>query len=528
MPKWRNWQTRCVQGAVGAILWGFKSPLRQNIRYAPVCSKIFLLTFVIYFGNLLAGYHTIETSEQELTELNTIYPNITSLESLGVSTQDRITLWGFKISDNPTEMEDEPSVLITGAIHAEELVGVEVCHYAINKLLTGYTNDSLLTYLIDNLQIYFIPIVNPEGHSVVTSGLDITYRKNKRDNNANGIFDFTPGDGGDIDGVDLNRNFPFNWEGGDSQWISTSYRGPYPGSENEIQSIMRLAENYRFVEALFYHSSRSGRYNEWVIYPWIWGGIQSPDFPVISDIARTLASRLVSLRGGNYQAWYSISRNGNANDWFYSQLGTICLTVEVDTTTQPDTTRLYSVCENQWNGIKYILERALQSGITVYVYDSLTGGPLSAEVKVTEAYDSILAPRITDERFGVHRRLLLPGTYHIIISSSGYRPETLAVSVCAERPTIIRANLVPLTPGISQAENDRESILFYSTGKMLYFKPDTCYREITLFNIAGKKVFEHRVNGHSCTISLEVPSGIYIARITGGNKKQVRKIVVLQ
>ena len=30
LPKWRNWQTRCVQGAVSNCSWGFKSPLRHS------------------------------------------------------------------------------------------------------------------------------------------------------------------------------------------------------------------------------------------------------------------------------------------------------------------------------------------------------------------------------------------------------------------------------------------------------------------------------------------------------------------
>ncbi len=32
MPQWRNWQTRYVQGVVGAGPWGFKSLLRHQIN----------------------------------------------------------------------------------------------------------------------------------------------------------------------------------------------------------------------------------------------------------------------------------------------------------------------------------------------------------------------------------------------------------------------------------------------------------------------------------------------------------------
>ena len=36
MPKWRNWQTRYVQGVVGVCLWGFKSPLRHQVFNWPI------------------------------------------------------------------------------------------------------------------------------------------------------------------------------------------------------------------------------------------------------------------------------------------------------------------------------------------------------------------------------------------------------------------------------------------------------------------------------------------------------------
>jgi hypothetical protein len=31
LPKWRNWQTRMIQGHVPARVWGFESPLRHHV-----------------------------------------------------------------------------------------------------------------------------------------------------------------------------------------------------------------------------------------------------------------------------------------------------------------------------------------------------------------------------------------------------------------------------------------------------------------------------------------------------------------
>lgn len=60
-------------------------------------------------------------------------------------------------------------------------------------------------------------------------------RKNVRDTDDNGRFDYT-------DGVDLNRNYPFRWGhlgelGSHSNRRLYWYRGPHPGSEPETQTM---------------------------------------------------------------------------------------------------------------------------------------------------------------------------------------------------------------------------------------------------------------------------------------------------
>ena len=36
LPEWWNWQTRCVQGAVGFGPWEFESPLRHHFLFRAV------------------------------------------------------------------------------------------------------------------------------------------------------------------------------------------------------------------------------------------------------------------------------------------------------------------------------------------------------------------------------------------------------------------------------------------------------------------------------------------------------------
>ena len=115
---------------------------------------------------------------------------------------------------------------------------------------------------------------------------DEWYRKNKSDINSNSVFDYVYGPGNDSDGVDLNRNYDFNWIFGDDKYeldygcsgnpsyISNYdyYRGESKVSETEVQAIENFAMQHNFMLSIAYHSSRSGCVAERVIYPWEWDG----------------------------------------------------------------------------------------------------------------------------------------------------------------------------------------------------------------------------------------------------------------
>ena len=103
--------------------------------------------------------------------------------------------------------------------------------YVAESFITGYGNDTLITELVDELEIFVIPVVNPDGY-VYTWGPQRLWRKNRRDN-GNGTF-----------GVDLNRNWGYEWGGVGSSGDpgSGTYRGTAPFSEPETQ-VRRLLEH---------------------------------------------------------------------------------------------------------------------------------------------------------------------------------------------------------------------------------------------------------------------------------------------
>src|SRR5439155_3958992 len=110
----------------------------------------------------------------------------------------------------------------------------------VDDLLTRYGSDPFATSLLDHRQIYVVPLVNPDGYKVnedayaASGGLSFGFwRKNTRDNDGNGMFD------ADSDGVDINRNYGYQWglndEGSSPDVTADNYRGPGPFSEPETQ-----------------------------------------------------------------------------------------------------------------------------------------------------------------------------------------------------------------------------------------------------------------------------------------------------
>ncbi len=167
-----------------------------------------LLSLLIFI--ISPRYHTYGEILIELDPLRLQYPNLMVVETIGVSSVRGTPILCAKISDNPMDEEDETAVLFVGVHQAEEIMGCEMVMYIIHQLLSNYGQDSVLTKFVNELEIYLIPILNPDGHEIVMNEIDIIWRKNLRDNNGNGFFD------PDYDGVDLNRNYGFNWELGEA------------------------------------------------------------------------------------------------------------------------------------------------------------------------------------------------------------------------------------------------------------------------------------------------------------------------
>ena len=436
----------------------------------------FLFT-VLVAQSLDDRYHSVEEIYGVLDSLDQIeeISDYFHLDTIGFSTQENIPILAVRISDNAHMKEDEPRVLFIGQVHAEEILGVEIVMDLIDDLL--FPDPSILSHmniLKQYLDIWLIPTANPEGLNVVHEELDFSYRKNKRDLSPEGpfpnnAFDYDPSIGNDIDGVDLNRNFSFNWAFGDtflepdnSDYAShyDYYKGEEPFSESEARAIRDLALENDFVFSIVWHSSRSGNLSEKVFTSWKWEEVkESPDLGIMKSIADYFAGNISTEDGtSTYLSVFSGSRNGKLHDWFYRETGCIQYLVECGTSNlQPDSTLIENTIDRNKPAMVYLMDRAIgyyadAAQITGRVFDATTNQPLEdVIVEVEEHTGSILKPRLTNE-FGRFRRILDVGSYNFSFSAEGYEKQNILL--VANNSGITEQNIY-LNPSISHQINIR-------------------------------------------------------------------------
>jgi hypothetical protein len=176
--------------------------------------------------------------------------------------------------------------------------------------VTGYGVNPEITRLMDQVDVYLVPIMNPDGYeySWTTNRL---WRKNRRDN---GMFPVPSW------GVDLNRNWDDHWGlVGSSKWpTSDTYMGPSAASEPEVQAIQRAYLASRNVIA----AADVHAYSQLIMWPWGWSA-EAPhphgaQYRVIGD---RMAGLIYNLTGTTYTpnpitALYPAS--GSSADFFCS------------------------------------------------------------------------------------------------------------------------------------------------------------------------------------------------------------------
>lgn len=485
---------------------------------------LFTASFLAAQTDLPTCYYTYAQISQMLSDYEAQHPDIAKKVLLGYTQQDNLPIYAMRISDNVNLFEEEPGVLLIGQVHAEEVLGVQVTMSNIQEILANRYSQPYSQW-INQLDIWLVPTLNPEGHNVVTANIDTSWRKNKRDNNNNGIFDFVPLVGYDIDGVDINRNFGFNWVHGDTLMqpggleVYDYYRGPAPMSESEVQAIADLADQVPFVFSICWHSSRTGNLSEKVYYPFNWKEIRpSPDRSFAQTISDGVAAQIQKEAGGAYESLPNLSRKGAFHDWMYQQYGTIQLLIEVGTRNlQPDSLLMVNTVNRASNGVRWLLNRTLpfstavpsSAMLTGNIRDAVTNQPIQAEFIIEEHHAPWFRPRLSSAGTGRYWRPLPMGSYTVRTRARGYYDTVIpGVTVNNTSWTMRHITMQPKPPATIAGSIRNGNILLNGTIKIQEL--DT----VTL-NVNGEYVYQTHVGTYPVEVYAEgyYP---YIGEITVG------------
>jgi len=404
----------------------------------------------------LDGYRNYSDVLEELQQIESQNPDICKLYDIGNSRGKEYSetgntyyndynheIWVMKVSDNVEEEEDEPSVFYMGEHHAREPISLEVNMYILNHLISNYGNDPSITIEIDNKQIWFMPLINPDGHKIVTDEADLWWRKNIRDNNENGSINFGGGDG-----VDPNRNYEWNWggEGSSGNPNSETYRGPSAFSEPEIQAMESMLASHHFVTGISYHS-----YSELVLFPFGYANnLQAPDYGALQELANEMAFTIPAAGGGYYDpipSWQLYPASGTTDDYAYGEHGVFSFTIELGTEFIPPASHIEGICEDNLEAALILLRRSNYRTLTGHITDAETGDPVVAEIYI-EGIDNtgeFRKPYESDLSFGRYYRLLQDGTYDVTFSSPGYEPITINdIDISLFQQTVLDVELEPV------------------------------------------------------------------------------------
>jgi hypothetical protein len=360
---------------------------------------------------LPAIYHRYDQITAQAEELIRQHPERIARVQIGETTQFHRPIYAYRISRDARQPQDQPGVLLDGCHHSDEIMGAEIVFTLLRKLVLDYGRDPEVTAWVDRYEFYLVPVINVDGHDIVTSGRDPRWRKNARDVNGDGVTGVFP------EGVDVNRGYDFNWAmGGTDQPASDRYRGERPFSEAENRAMRRLLDLKSFVLSVSYHSQ-----GEVIYYPWSWNGQPAPDDALIREIAGEVAGRIKTMEG---RGTYTIAPGGASSQsyaWLYGRKGVFDFVIETGKGTHlfaPE--EVPGIIAANVEGVRALLARMAGPGLAVHVTDAASGRALAAQVWLPRIENEMVDRRSTDAKFGHLWRLLRPGKYDLIISSAGH------------------------------------------------------------------------------------------------------------
>ena len=316
------------------------------------------------------------------------YPDLISLSSLGSSYENR-PIWLLTLTNKQTGPDiDKPAIWVDANIHATEISGTTTVLNFINHLLQNFSKDQEITDLINTCTFYFVPRINPDGAALAMAENPKYIRSSVRpypwlekedglhpediDGDGRILQMRIPDPNGDwkvssleprllekrspdeqggsyyrlmqegkienfdgfiiksappLQGLDFNRNFPFEWRPESDQ----SGAGSYPTSEPEIKALLDFIIDHSNINiAITFHT-----YSRVILRPFSTKADDEMDtddlwvFKKLGEIGSKITGYRCVSTFHDFKYHPKEVTTGAFDDWMYDHLGIFCYTIEL-------------------------------------------------------------------------------------------------------------------------------------------------------------------------------------------------------
>ncbi len=264
-------------------------------------------------------YHNYQELTEALKNMAAKNSDLIKLSSIAQTTEKR-DLWALEITNDPTNADQKAGIIFMGGHHAREHLSVEMPLMWAEYLITEFRNGNpRIVKLLNSRVIHIIPAVNPDGMEYDISSANYQMWRKNRSKNSDGTY-----------GVDLNRNYGYQWGtgGSSSNTNDETYKGPKAFSEIESLAIKNYIEAHSNITILLsYHS-----FSKLILYPW---GHKYDGIEIANDQAvhKKMAEKMATWNGYTPQQSSELYiASGDTTDWSYGAHKIISFTFELDPT----------------------------------------------------------------------------------------------------------------------------------------------------------------------------------------------------
>lgn len=248
--------------------------------------------------------YTYEHMRTDINKLAKAYPGLISWKSIGKSVDGR-NIYAIKLGNGKKE------IFLNGAHHAREWLTTNLLMEMIDEYSQAYVKNQRfhgydVRSILDKVSIWFVPMVNPDGVTLVQKGA-FSAKNPKQVLKLNGGNTNFKAWKANIRGVDLNRQYPADWK--TIRYVAPApgpmnYKGKAPLTEPEVKAIYDFTLKHNFKTAVAYHSSGEILYWDFKTK----GSLKTLSRKIANQISKKTGYSLVfpgpNPSGGGYTDWF--------------------------------------------------------------------------------------------------------------------------------------------------------------------------------------------------------------------------------